>query len=163
MMRKMKIHEFLDLSKKQQLDWIEQNIEEYAVLLYSDGYIGCSYPSEQSDLEEYENYPLDYDVSGMIKDQLDSITPKRIDEIDEGAKLTHHEREALARAIAEQDMDGWLGHHGFQIDLDDGSVFTYFVSSSMGPGGASFEFMGIYASREDMSAAVQDEPFFALS
>ena len=159
----MKRQEFMDLSSEQQLDWIEQNIEEYEVLLYSDGYIGCSYPSEQSDLEEYENYPLDYDVSGMIKKQLDSITPNRIDEIDEGAKLTCHEREALARAIAEQDMDGWLGHHGFQLDLDDGSVFTYFISNSIGQGGASFAYMGLYGSKEDMLEAVQREPFFALS
>ena len=159
----MKTQEFLQLNSVQQLDWIDQNIEEYEVLLYNDGYLGCSYPTEQINLEQYENYPLDYDTSGMIKNQLASITASRIDEIDEGAKLNDHEREALAISIAEEDTEGWLGHHGFQIDLDDGSVFTYFVSNSMGPGGASFEFMGIYASREDMSAAVQDEPFFALS
>ena len=159
----MKRQEFMDLSSEQQLAWIERNVEEYEVLLYSDGYIGCSYPSEQSDLEEYENYPLDYDVSGMIKNQLDSITPNRIDEIDEGAKLTCHERVALARAIAEEDMDGWFGHHGFEIELDDGNVFTYFVSNSMGQGGASFKFIGIYASKKDMLEVVQEEPLFALS
>ena len=103
----------MDLSPEE-LDWIERNIEEFEVLLYSDGYIGCSYPSEHGD-------------------------------------------------IAEQDMDGWLGHHGIQIDLDDGSVFTYFVSSSMGQAGANFEFMGIYTSKEDMLKTVQELPFFALS
>ena len=71
----MKRQEFMDLSSKQQPAWIERNVDEYEVLLYNDGYIGCSYPWEESD-------------------------------------------------IAEQDMDGWLGHHGFQLDLDDGSVFT---------------------------------------
>ena len=110
----MKRQEFMDLSPEQQLDWIEQNIEEFEVLLYNDGYIGCSYPSEHSD-------------------------------------------------IAEEDMDGWLGHHGFQIDLDDGSVFTYFISSSMGQAGANFEFMGLYTSKEEMLKTVQELPFFALS
>ena len=159
----MKTQEFLNLNSDQQLDWIEHNIKEYEVLLYSDGYVGCSYPTEQIDLQEYENYPQDYDVSSMIKNQLASITQNRIDEIDEGAKLTDNERKALARAIAEEDMDGWFGHHGFEIELDDGNVFTYFVSNSMGQGGASFKFVGIYASKKDMLEVVQEEPFFALS
>ena len=159
----MKTQEFLQLNSDQQLDWIDQNIEEYEVLLYNDGYLGCSYPTEQIDLEEYEKYPLDYDTSGMIKNQLASITASRIDEIDEGTKLTDHEREALAISIAEEDTEGWLGHHGFQIDLDDGSVFTYFVGHSMGQGGASFNFIGIYSSKEDLVEVIQEEPYFALS
>ena len=57
------IHGF---SSKQQLAWIERNVDEYEVLLYNDGYIGCSYPGEESD-------------------------------------------------IAEQDMDGWLGHLVFSL------------------------------------------------
>ena len=159
----MKIQDFLKLNSDQQLAWIDQNIEEYEVLLYNDGYLGCSYPTEQIDLEEYENYPMDYDVSGMIKNQLDSITASRMEEIDEGAKLNDHEREALACAIAEEDTEGWLGHHGFQIDLYDGSVFTYFVGHSMGQGGASFNFIGIYSSKEDLIEVIQEEPSFALS
>ena len=159
----MKTQEFLQLNSDQQFKWIEQNIEEYEVSLYNDGYLGCSYPTEQIDLEEYENYPLDYDVSGLIKNQLATITPNRIDEIDEGAKLSDHEREALAISIAEEDTEGWLGHHGFQIDLEDGSVFTHFVGHSMGQGGASFNFIGIYASKEDVINALQDKPSFALS
>ena len=63
----MKTQKFLNLNSDQQLDWIEHNIKEYEVLLYSDGYVGCSYPTEQIDLQEYENYPQDYDVSSMIK------------------------------------------------------------------------------------------------
>ena len=153
----------MDLSSDQQLDWIEKNIEEYEVLLYSDGYLGCSYPSEEINLADYENYPLDYDTSGMIKTQLADITQSRMEEIDEGAKLADHEREALACAIAEEDTEGWLGHHGFQIDLDDGSVFTYFVGHSMGQGGASFNFIGIYSSKEDLIEVIQEEPSFALS
>ena len=86
-----------------------------------------------------------------------------MEEIDEGAKLNDHEREALACAIAEEDTEGWLGHHGFQIDLDDGSVFTYFVGHSMGQGGASFNFIGIYSSKEDLIEVIQEEPSFALS
>ena len=159
----MKIQDFLKLNSDEQLDWIEKNIEEYEVLLYNDGYLGCSYPTEQINLADYENYPLDYNTSGMIKNQLAGITPSRMEEIDEGAKLNGHEREALACAIAEEDTEGWLGHHGFQIDLDDGSVFTYFVGHSMGQGGASFNFIGIYSSKEDLIEVIQEEPSFALS
>ena len=155
--------EFMDLSSDQQLDWIEKNIEEYEVLLYSDGYLGCSYPTEEINMADYETYPLDYDTSGLIKTQSADITQSRMEEIDEGAKLTDHEREALACAIAEEDTEGWLGHHGFQIDLYDGSVFTYFVGHSMGQGGASFNFIGIYSSKEDLIEVIQEEPSFALS
>ena len=43
----MKRQEFMDLSSKQQLAWIERNVDEYEVLLYNDGYIGCSYLWEE--------------------------------------------------------------------------------------------------------------------
>ena len=92
-MRKMTRQEFMDLSSDQQLDWIEKNIEEYEVLLYSDGYLGCSYPTEEINLADYENYPLDYDTSGMIKTQSADITQSRMEEIDEGAPLFTKDRQ----------------------------------------------------------------------
>ena len=69
----MKTQELLQLNSDQQLDWIDQDIEEYEVLLYNDGYLGCSYPTEQTDLEEYENY-VNTGVSAPInQDQFDAM------------------------------------------------------------------------------------------
>ena len=54
------------------------------MLLYDDSSLGCSYPLESIDFSEHENYPLDYDTSGIIQIELGKLSQKRMEEIDEG-------------------------------------------------------------------------------
>ena len=210
--------EFLQLTNDEQLGWIEGNIEEYEDLLYGDGYLGCSYPVEQIDVAEYEEYrddygtshiiqkamgglsldrleaiedgaeltenerqlliaglgenkgelkeyesnPKRYSISSIIQKELGGLTLERFDELEDGAKVNKVERDALIRAIAEEDADGWLGHHGFPIEFDDGSLFTYFVGYSAGQGGATFEYICTYENLESLIDEISKQPFAAL-
>ena len=210
--------EFLQLADDEQLGWIEDNIEEYEDLLYGDGYLGCSYPVEQIDVAEYEEYrddygtshiiqkamgglsldrleaiedgaeltenerqlliaglgekkgelkeyesnPKKYSISSIIQKELGGLTLDRFDELEDGVTLNKVERDALIRAIAEEDVDGWLGHHGFPIEFDGGILFTYFLGYSAGQGGATFEFVSIFKTRERLIEYVGQLPFVAL-
>lgn len=114
--------EFLSKPNELQLQWIEENVPDWGVLLYGEGYLGCSYPTENINLNEYLSNRDDYGVSEMLLSQDSNIAEERIEEIDSGADLTTHEIEMLQRSIAEDDFDGWIGHHCFDLELSDGNV-----------------------------------------
>ena len=80
--------EFLKLSVEDQSAWIEANIPEYETKLYGDNYLGCSYDLDEDTLDEYLENRDDYGVSGLIEDQLPSLSEGRAFEIDDGAGLT---------------------------------------------------------------------------
>ena len=81
------VEEFGSFSSEEQLKWIEQNIEDYEQLLFGDGYLGCSYPVESIDLNEYLENRDEYGVSGFIAFNLTNISTVRQSEIDKGTKL----------------------------------------------------------------------------
>ena len=114
--------EFLKLSVDDQQSWIEANIYEYAVKLYGDNYLGCSYEMDDDTVAEYLEYREDYDVLGLIGKQLPNISDERIDEIDDGAELTDEELEALRNGIAENDVSGWDLHSGFYFKVRFGAL-----------------------------------------
>tara|TARA_B100001059_G_C17269852_1_gene303082 strand:- start:7 stop:486 length:480 start_codon:yes stop_codon:yes gene_type:complete len=156
----MKTKEFLQLNSDQQFKWIEKNIPDYEMLLYDDSSLGCSYPLESINFSEYENYPLDYDTSGIIQIELGNLSKQRVEEIDEGTKLTKEEKYAVAKSIAETDYEGLLGHHVIQITLADGNLFAYFHGHSAGQGGFTWEFVSAHLAKSEVVSQIKKLPFF---
>ena len=154
--------EFLLKPNELQLQWIEENVPDWGVLLYGEGYLGCSYPIENIDLDEYLAHRYDYGVTEMLSSQDSEISQERLVEIDNGADLTNHEIEMLQRSIAEDDFGGWIGHHCFDLELSDGNVCVHFEGYDIGQGGSDFEYIGTYKSREMLVKELEDKPFFAL-
>ena len=70
--------EFLSKPNELQLQWIEENVPDWGVLLYGEGYLGCSYPTENIDLNEYLSNRDDYGVSEMLLSQDSNIAEERI-------------------------------------------------------------------------------------
>ena len=156
------VEEFGSFSSEEQLKWIEQNIEDYEQLLFGDGYLGCSYPVESIDLNEYLQYRDDYGVSGLIASNLTNISTVRQKEIDDGAKLTAEEISALQRAIAEENCEDWTSHCGFEVTLKDGTSFALFQGQGGGQGGPTFEFEQIFKTEKSAINSISDRPFAAL-
>ena len=69
---------------------------------------------------------------------------------------------ALQTAIANDDPDGWIGHHGFPIEFDDGQVFTYFTGEPIGQGGFAFEYLGAFGSKFEVIQAIKRAPLAAV-
>jgi hypothetical protein len=156
-----KVEKFGSFSSEEQLKWIEQNIEDYEQLLFGDGYLGCSYPVESIDLNEYLENRDDYAVSGLIAYNLTNISTVRQSEIDKGAKLTAEEISALQRAIAEESEDGWTLHCGFEVTLKDGTSFALFQGHGGGQGGPTFEFEQIFKTEKSAINSISDRPFYS--
>jgi len=154
--------EFLKLSVEDQQSWIEANIYEYAVKLYGDNYLGCSYDLDEDKLDEYLEYRDDYGVSGLIEEQLPGLSEERAFEIDDGAELTSEELEALRTAMAENDFDGWDTHSGFYFKVRFGALYALFAGQDMGQGGSEFELEQVFKSRRLAVEYVAKKPMVAL-
>lgn len=151
--------DFILLDKVSQLRWIENQNEDYEQVLYEpEAYIGLSYPVEMIDFEEYRRYPIDYDVTGWLAD----LSEEREAEINAGAQLFPDEAAAVMQGVAEADTDTWVGHHGFEIQLSDGTLFAHFEGHSMGQGGVQFELCQVFQSRLALIEYIEDQPLSML-
>ena len=151
--------DFVLLDKTTQLRWIENQYEGYEHVLYEpEAYIGLSYPVEMIDLAEYRRYPLDYDITGRLAD----LTAEREAEINAGAHLLPDEAKAVMLSIAEANVDSWVGHHGFEITLSDGTLFAHFEGHSMGQGGVQFDYCAILQSKDALIEYIEDQPISML-
>ena len=97
------VKEFLTLSQDKQADWIKNNIPDYELNFYGDGYLGAFYPIE-IDLKEFLDDRDAYGVASLISSQDPEVSNERIEEIDAGAELTEKEVQDLLNAIAEADV-----------------------------------------------------------
>ena len=154
--------EFLKLSVDDQQSWIEANIYEHETQLYGDNYLGCSYDLDEDKLDEYLEYRDDYGVSGLIEEQLPSLSEERAFEIDDGAELTSVELEALRTAMAENDFDGWDTHSGFYFKISFGALYALFVGQDIGQGGSDFELEGVFCSKKSALQSVSRKSCSAL-
>ena len=154
--------EFLKLPVDDQFAWIEENIPEYETQLYGNNYLGCSYDLDEDKLDEYLENRDDYGVSGLIEEQLPSLSEERAFEIDDGAELTSEELEALRTAMAENDFDGWDTHSGFYFKARFGALFTLFVGQDRGQGGSSFELERVFKAKKLAVEYVSEKPMVAL-
>ena len=117
---------------------------------------------DQDKLNEYLEYRADYGVSGLIEEQLPSLSEERAFEIDDGAGLTSEELEALRTAMAENDFDGWDTHSGFYVKVRFGALYALFVGQDMGQGGCDFELECVFKKKQLALRHLSNKPMVAL-
>jgi hypothetical protein len=154
--------EFLSLSVEDQALWIEANVTDHDAKLYGDSYLGCSYALDEATFSEYLEYREDYGVSGLIEEQLSSISETRKEEIDDGAELTSEEVKALSTAIAENDFDGWDTHSGFHFKVRFGALYALYAGEDMGQGGTNFELEKVLKTKQLALQYVSKKPMVAV-
>ena len=154
-------HDFMAFTQEGQELWIEKNIKDYELKLYGDGYVGCFYPDE-IDWDEYLNDPEDFGVAGLIVSQYPLISDQRIEEINSGAELTETEKKHLLAAVAENDVDNWITHNSFEVEMLDGSVFVYFHGHSMGQGGFDFKYQKAFDSYHALLTEISKFPLSSI-
>ena len=153
-----KIKSFLELSRVEQAEWIENNIPDFEMYCHGEGYLGAFYPVE-IDLNNYLNDRNEYRVSGLILKQDPEMDSKRIQEIDAGAELTRAETYFLCQSIAQNDFNGWLTHNSFEIDFLDGNAFLYFQGESINKNSFDFKFHRAFTSYQSMLEFITEMPF----
>lgn len=106
--------------------------------------------------------PSGYGVSNLISEQIQEISGNRLEEIDQGAQLTGREIDALKRAIAEDDVEGWTLHSGFDVVLADGVSFALFEGYGEGQAGPCYQFENWFKAKESALNYLSEKPFISL-
>ena len=141
--------DFLSWPIIKQEAWIEEHYPNFAENLFGTNYLGSSYTLNQSTLDEYLEYREDYGTSGMIAAQIETTSEERIQQIDAGLSLTQKETDALRKAIAEDDEQGWEIHSGQYLKVRLGAVYALYVGQDIGQGGVDFELEKVFSKKRD--------------
>ena len=153
---------FLSWDTASQENWIEDEYPSFAENLFGTNYLGSSYALNQSRLDEYLEYREDYGTSGMIAAQIETTTEERIQQIDAGISLTKTETDALRKAIAENDYDGWDIHSGQHLKVRFGAVYALYVGQDIGQGGVDFELEKVFSKKRDALNYLAQKEMIAL-
>lgn len=160
----MLIEKFLTLGCDDQICWIKENYTDYEMDLYrAQNYLGATYPLSDDMLQEYVDYRDDYGTVELIQKKLTNLTVERSENLRDGAELNPREKTALAKAISESDVDGWIGHHSLPISFKNGDLLAYFRSEGIGQGGFVFHFIRAYKHKSELEEYVRSLPYFGVA
>ncbi|WP_375569205.1 hypothetical protein ABWH93_15270 [Seohaeicola saemankumensis] len=144
----MKKREFFGLSEAEQEAWVIQKFPDFEAKAYDDTCFGMFFDVLDDQVSEYVEYAEDYETFDILNSALSGFTESRQAEIEAGASLSQAEKLALKRYIADQDIDGWTGLHGWNAECDDGQVFVVFWGFSEGQGGIRLEYARAFETRK---------------
>lgn len=159
---KPSLKQFQSLPISVQFHWISKRYPDYADLCYGEGYLGMSYPINDALVQDYEDQPEEYGVVDILRGRVPALSDERARNILAGSKLSQEELDIVIEAIAENDADGWWGHHGFEIELADQTVFAHFIGRSLGQGGVDFEYYGTFNDGQSLKNWIERQPLGQL-
>lgn len=139
---------FLGLPQKEQIELILQEFPDFAMKAYEDTCFGIFYDVSDEDIEERVKYAEDYDTFEILRSLLPEFSDNRAEEIAAGSPLSNSEKISLKRHIADEDIDGWTGVHGWWKTCDDGDTFLVFWGHSEGQGGIRLGYYSAFATKE---------------
>ena len=150
----MKAEEIVSLTQKQQLVWLKNNVGDFAQRSADDP-IGAWVYFDQFRYEDMINAPDSYDLGSSIQGRLPSMTNKRVDEINNGAKLNSDELKVVKRIVLENDWenDGGINASGFIHTLtNQETIYVSFCGRCNGQAGYNPSFYRIFRNREEAFA-----------
>ena len=161
---------FSELKKLDQLDqeqWLHENIADFDQVPFDGELVGYVIQCDDNRLDEYINYPEDFETGSMIKSVFDELSSSREHEINEGAKITIDEKKYLREAVLEE-----LSNDEFEgetytvcaVELGESQIFLTF-SGKLIPY-PSWTFDNIYETKKQAVAAIKtlskNERFYRL-
>ena len=144
----MKRAEFLNLPIDAQASWVTHSFPDYQTLAHEDSCFGIFYEVQDYQINGYINDPESYGTIDILRGALPEFSEHRATEIEAGAPLSKSEISALKQHIAEEDVSGWTGVHGWNLQCDDGEVFVLFWGYSEGQLGIRLEYACAYETKE---------------
>ena len=163
----MQINELLNLSRDDQLNWLEnrfkaqakvarQEIDNYILSLSWDEPLGSILELDQyqAALEEMLEYPDSIDLGWELQERIPSISDKRAIEINDGKDLTSIELSVVEKMARKQEIgsvylcETGIFCSGSTIKVDEDNELTVFVAFTGGPlghGGIDYSFYRLFA------------------
>ncbi len=146
---KMRKQEFLNMPTSEQEAWFIREFPNYEMKAYEDTCFGIFYDVPDDQVDDYINNPEDYETFGVLSSSLATFTASRQAEIEAGSPLTHVEKIAIKRHIADEDVLGWTGINGWSVKLGDGKVFICFYGHTVAIGQVELEYFGAFETERE--------------
>jgi hypothetical protein len=145
----MKRAEFLNLPIDAQASWVTHSFPDYQMQAYEDScFFGMFYKVRDDQINSYISNREYFETLDILRDALPEFSDHRATEIEAGAPLTKSEIAALKQHIADKDVSGWTGVHGWNLQCDDGEVFVLFWGHSEGQFGIRLEYVRAYETKK---------------
>lgn len=161
---------FSELKKLDQLDqekWLSENIADFDQVPFNGELVGYIIQCDDDHLDEYINYPEDYETGSIIKSVFSELSTSREHEINEGATITidekKHLREAILEEISNDEFEGDT-YTVCAIELGKSQIFLTF-SGKLIPY-PSWTFDNIYETKKQAITAIKtlspNESFYRI-
>ena len=145
----MKRAEFLNLPIDAQASWVIHSFPDYQTRACEDScFFGMFYKVRDDQINSYISDREYFETLDILRGALPEFSEHRATEIEAGAPLSKSEVTALKQHIADQDVSGWTGVHGWNLQCDDGEVFGLFWGHSEGQFGIRLEYACAYETKE---------------
>ena len=164
--------EILSLSWEDQENWLKKNVDDYLTKPYEGDLIGYVIYFHEQLLDEYIEYPEDYETGSLIKTVFNEMPAEREQEINSGSPLSKLEKNYLKKSVVNKlnEEGGGLVGENFTVcgvKCDDGELFVTFCGPSEGAGGVPWSFDNIFTTREAAIESVsknldEDDYFFPI-
>lgn len=134
------VEALLSASIDEQRQWTMEKFPRFGEMAYTDDEwgdtcIGIFYPKSLTDLSEYEDCPEEKDTIWILRQRLNELSEFRENQNLDGSRLTEKEAHAIRQNEAEEDTEGWIGLHGWEAQVADGTIFVAALGYSEGQGG----------------------------
>ena len=114
---------------------------------------------DEGTLKDMIEYPGDYEIGHQMQKFDPMLTLDRVNEINEGAKLTERERKLLEEVVLQSQSEDCFEGQNFvarQIKCDDGDIIAVYTGFSEGPS-TKLEFFGLYENKENFIKSLQSD------
>lgn len=147
----MTSEDIVALTREKQLLWLKNNVDDFSERSADDP-IGAWVYFDQFRYEDMISAPDSYDLGSSIQGRLPSTTDKRVDEINNGARLNTDELKVVKSVVLENDWenDGGINASGFIHTLtNQETIYVSFCGPCNGQAGYNPNFYRIFRNREE--------------
>lgn len=125
----MQIKELISLKPSEQERWLRERISDFDQLPFDGEPVGYIIHCDDERLNDYINYPEDYETGSLIKSAYSQLSSERENEINSGSKITSIEKKHLKSAVLEilsnDEFEG-LTYTISGVDIEEHKVFATF-------------------------------------
>ena len=155
------VKELIDGDYENQRKWIEEHYPDHIFLAHTGIDLGTLIIGLEDEISDYIDFPHDHALGELIYDDTKKEALQRIDQINNGAKLTKEEKEVLRTHIIEEELNNFGGNgtinycNYINVTFGETKLFSVYYGLIEGQGGYNPAFIGIFESLEVAKAELE--------
>ena len=153
--------ELIDSNYENQKKWIKEYYPDHIFLAHDGSDLGALIIGLEDEISNYMDFQYHDELGELIYDYSEESTHQRIEQINNGAKLTKEEKEVLRTHIIEEELNNFGGNgtinycNYINVTFGETKLFSVYYGLIEGQGGYNPAFIGIFESLEVAKAELE--------